>query len=488
MEKKKEVSLQKNFIFNLIYQILTLILPLITTPYISRTLQAENIGIYSYTFAILSTFMMVGSLGIATYGQKEIAANREDSQVRNLLFWEILLVRGITICVALVAYVYYAFVDSKYTIYYLVQLPYLISAVIDISWFFQGIERFDIIVYRNLLIKIVGIVLIFTLIKDQGDLVVYLLILSFSQLLGNLTAWMYVPRLLSKPALRKSKLIWHFKQTLVYFIPTIAYQVYAVLDRVMLGAIIGSEAQNGYYEQAHKIINMIVSVYSAYNIVLRSRMSYYFSKHEDKKIRIQFNQSVQMVIFLSLAMSFGLFGIAKGFVPWFFGEGYDEVVNLLYLFCPMIFVMGFSMCIGTHILTPGEMQKKANIAQCVAAVVNLIFNAALIPVFQARGAAIASFLSQLSVLIIYLILVKFFFDIKVFVVSFAKSLVSAVGMFSLIMLSNNYLRMSVTSTFLQIVIGAIVYVTILVILRDQFVTGIISSFLHKIKAKVKKNG
>lgn len=488
MGKKKEVSLQKNFIFNLVYQILTLILPLITTPYISRTLHAENIGIYSYTFAILSTFMMVGSLGIATYGQKEIAANREDSQMRNFLFWEILLVRSITICLALVVYVGYAFTDSKYTIYYLAQLPYLISAVIDISWLFQGIERFDIIVYRNLLIKIVGIVLIFTLVKDQEDLVVYLLILSLSQLFGNLTAWMYVPRMLFKPVVRKTKLVWHFQQTLVYFIPTIAYQVYAVLDRVMLGAITGSEAQNGYYEQAHKIVNMIVSVYSAYNIVLRSRMSYYFSKNEDNKIRIQFNKSVQMVAFLSLAMSFGLFGIAKGFVPWFFGEGYDEVVNLLYLFCPMILVMGFSMCIGTHILTPGGMQKKANIAQCVAAVVNLIFNATLIPFFRARGAAIASFLSQLSVLLIYLVLVKSFLDIKTLISSFAKSLVAAVGMFIIIMFTDNYLKMGIGNTFLQIVIGAIVYIMILVILRDHFIIGIMSGFLQRIKAKVKRNG
>lgn len=488
MRKKKEESLQKNFIFNLVYQMLTLILPLITTPYVSRTLKAENIGIYSYTFAILSTFMMVGSLGIATYGQKEIAANREDSQEKNFLFWEIVLVRSVTICLALVVYVCYAFVDSKYTSYYLVQLPYLISAILDISWFFQGIERFDVIVYRNLLIKIVGIVLIFMLVKHQEDLMVYLLILSLSQLLGNLSAWMYVPSLLFKPALRKFKLIWHFKQTLIYFIPTIAYQVYAVLDRVMLGAIADSEAQNGYYEQAHKIVNMIVSIYSAYNIVLRSRMSYYFSRHEDNKIHIQFNQSIQLVIFLSLAMSFGLFAIAKGFVPWFFGEGYEEVVNLLYLFCPMIFVMGFSMCIGTHILTPGGMQKKANIAQCVAAVVNLVFNAILIPFFQARGAAIASFLSQLSVLLIYLVLVKSFFDIKVLVVSFVKSLISAVGMFSLIMLSNNYLRVSAISTFLQIITGAVVYIIILVILRDRFVIGIINKFLQRVKSKVKENG
>ena len=487
MGKKKEISLHKNFIFNLVYQILTLILPLITTPYISRTLQAENIGIYSYTFAILSTFMMIGSLGIATYGQKEIASNRDNSEKSNFLFWEILLIRTFTILIALIIYVSYAFVDENYTIFYLVQLPFMISAIIDISWFFQGIERFDITVYRNILIKIVGIVLIFVLVKSKADLIIYLLVLSVSQLLGNLTAWMYVFGLVSKPRIRKKELINHFRLTLVYFVPTIAYQVYAVLDRVMLGIITGSEAQNGFYEQAHKIINMIVSVYSAYNIVLRSRMSYYFSKNESKKIYDQFNKSMQMVIFLSLSMSFGMFGISKGFVPWFFGQGYEEVVNILYLFCPMILVMGFSMCIGTHILTPGGMQNKANIAQCIAAVVNLIFNAVMIPMLQARGAAIASFLSQLSVSLIYLVLAKHYFNIKLLIKSLVKNIISAICMLYTILFLYQYIAEGLIGTFLQIIVGALVYIVLLLIMKDKFMIRIVVCIVNKMKAKGKNN-
>lgn len=57
-------SITKNYIYNLSYEILALILPLITTPYISRILGAENIGIYSYTTSITTYFILFGSLGI----------------------------------------------------------------------------------------------------------------------------------------------------------------------------------------------------------------------------------------------------------------------------------------------------------------------------------------------------------------------------------------------------------------------------------------
>ena len=69
----KNKSITKNYIYNLTYQVLVLILPLFTTPYISRILGAENIGIYSYTLSITTYFILFGSLGISMYAQREIA-------------------------------------------------------------------------------------------------------------------------------------------------------------------------------------------------------------------------------------------------------------------------------------------------------------------------------------------------------------------------------------------------------------------------------
>ena len=76
----KKQSVTKNYIYNLSYQILVLIIPVITTPYISRALGAENIGIYSYTLSISAFFILFGSLGISLYAQREIAYLQKDKK------------------------------------------------------------------------------------------------------------------------------------------------------------------------------------------------------------------------------------------------------------------------------------------------------------------------------------------------------------------------------------------------------------------------
>ena len=81
--KTRKNSITTNYIYNMIFQVLNLLLPFITTPYVSRVLKADNIGIYSYTYSIITTFVLVGSLGVATYGQKEIAAVCSDQRTGN---------------------------------------------------------------------------------------------------------------------------------------------------------------------------------------------------------------------------------------------------------------------------------------------------------------------------------------------------------------------------------------------------------------------
>lgn len=135
-------SVTKNYIYNLMYQIMTLILPLITAPYISRVLGAENIGIYSYTLSISAYFILFGSLGIALYGQREIAYKQKDKEKYSITFWEIFFLRILTMSIALVLY-YFIFVKGKqYQVFYKVLILEIIGNCIDISWLFQGLEEF----------------------------------------------------------------------------------------------------------------------------------------------------------------------------------------------------------------------------------------------------------------------------------------------------------------------------------------------------------
>ena len=268
-------NVKKNYIYRLSYEILTLIIPFITTPYVSRVLGADGIGIYSYTYSIMSYFVLFGALGTATYGAREISQHRDDKKESSKLFWEIELMTVITSGICLIAWFLVIIFWFDYRYYFLALTPVLLGTMVDISWYFTGLEQIKYIVIRNTMVKFSGIILLFLLVKSKEDLIIYFIINSSVTLLGNMTMWMYLPKTLVRVNWKGLTLKKHFKEALVYFIPTIATSVYTVLDKTLIGAITGSTYQNGYYEQANKIINIIKAiVFSSVNTVLGTRIAY----------------------------------------------------------------------------------------------------------------------------------------------------------------------------------------------------------------------
>lgn len=260
----KEPSIKKNFIYSTAYQILNVITPFISAPYISRVLGAEGIGIQSYTASIQQYFLLLASLGTLSYGAREISMNRNDEYKRSKIFWEIELMSIGTTLIALAGWIILCFLTPKYRVYYIVLTIGIFAAAFDISWFFNGIEEFKLTVIRNSIFKIFGIILMFLYIKTREDLLLYVFITAATSFLSNLSLWPYMRRYLVKVNIRELKFKKHFSETLVYFIPTIATSVYTVLDKTLLGLITNDAVQNGYYQQAEKIINLAkkCSVYS----------------------------------------------------------------------------------------------------------------------------------------------------------------------------------------------------------------------------------
>jgi len=132
-------SIAKNYIYNLIYQMLTILLPLITTPYLSRVLGAEPIGIYGYTVSIVTYFILFGTLGVSMYGQREIAYLQQDKKARSKTFWEIVIIRTITLSISILLFYLVYGRTGEYAIYYRILIIQLVANLFDISWFFQGI-------------------------------------------------------------------------------------------------------------------------------------------------------------------------------------------------------------------------------------------------------------------------------------------------------------------------------------------------------------
>lgn len=463
-------SVKKNFILSTGYQVLLVILPLITAPYVSRVLGSEGIGIYSVTNANQTYFAMIASLGTASYGAREIARARDSAKRRSILFWEIELMTVFTTILALIAWnLMILWVGGKYTPYYLVLTMSILAALFDISWFYTGMEQFAHIVTRNGLFKLLGVVMIFLFVRDRSDTLIYVAIMSATILLGNLSMWTSLPRYLVRVNMRKLRVWRHLRETMVYFIPTIATSVYTVLDKTLIGAITHSESENGYYEQATKIINMMKAVtFSSLNAVLGARISYLFEGKRYDEIRQRIRTSINYIFFMGMGICFGLIAVAPRFVPWFFGPGYGRVVEMLRLMAPIIVIIGVSNCLGSQFYTPAGYRKESAMYIIAGSCANFGFNCLLIPRFGGYGAIVASLIAETVITVLYLRHCRGYLRVRTLVTDGWKKLLSGAVMMGAVMA----VMRPIGSDFLALVVGVVtgvaVYCGLLYVLRDHF--------------------
>lgn len=474
-------SIVKNYIYNLIYQMLTIILPLVTTPYLSRVLGAGPIGIYGYTLSIVTYFILFGSLGIAMYGQREIAYVQDKKEEQSKTFWEIVIFRVITMTVALIIFYLTFCLKGEYSLYYKILILELVANAIDISWYFQGVEDFGKTVVRNIIVKSLSLVCIFIFIKSPEDLWKYFLIYTLANLLGNLTMWMYIPKILPKIRLKELNLTKHIKPTLALFVPQIATQIYVVLDKTMVGNITGNMSEVGYYEQAQKIVKALMLVVTALGTVMSSRIANTYALKKDNEIKKYLEKSFNAVWFLGIPITLGLIAITPKMVPWFYGDGFDSVIPLLIATSPIILIIGLSNVTGSQYLIQVGNQRVFTISVTTGAVVNVIFNFILINMLGTIGAVISSNLAEISVLVVQLYYLREKIKIKNIFKNSWKYIISGIIMSIVVYAISIKMNTSCINTLIQICIGGILYFILLIIFKEQFINEIINKILNNIK-------
>ena len=481
-----------------------IILPLITTPYLSRVLGAEGIGIYGYTYSIVTYFILFGSLGVAMYGQREIAYAQENIEARKKVFFEIIIFRFVTIAIATVFYYFFFIKGAEYQIYYQILLLELIAAAFDISWFFQGMEEFKRTVTRNVLVRICSVSLVFVLVKTKEDLAKFTLIYSLADLIGNLSLWLYVPKYINGVKVKNINVLRHLPQITLLFIPQIANQIYKILDTTMIGALVSDKTETGYYEQGQKVIRLLLTVVTSLGVVMVPRMASTYASGDNEKIKNYMKMSFRFVFFLAFPIMFGIASISEAFVPVFFGAGYDKVVILINIICPILILMGMANVLGTQYLLPTKRQREYTISVTVGVIVNFILNYILIKKYASIGASIATVLSELIVVIIQFQYIKKDISFKNLLQMAWKYFVAGIIMFGLcfavrvglgtkiintmlvdiaktISMNKSYF-INMVSIISQIAIGIIAYFSVLILLKDDYVF----KFINKIKSKIFK--
>lgn len=477
-----DAKITKNIIYNILYQIVTLLVPLLTVPYVSRVLGANNIGINSYTSSITQYFIIIGTLGMSLYGSRQIAYVRDDKERLSQEFWSLVVLRLITTSIAILVYWFVFCNDKAYSFIFRIQTLNIVAAMVDISWLYMGVEDFKKTVTRNIIVKLLGVILIFLIVKSKTDLALYVLILVLMELGGNLVMWMYLPKVVSKAKISLNTMYVHIIPAIKLFIPQIAIQVYAVLDKTMLG-LLSDMTQVGYYEQTQKIVKVIMGLVTSVSTVMLPRMSNIFKKGEKEKLRNYLNNTMQGITYIVIPMAVGLASISDLLVINFLGEEFARAGSVMALLTPIIFFIAWSNIMGMQYLMPTNRNRAFTFSVIMGAVVNCMFNFLCIPYLGAIGACIGTVLAEATVTMIQYIYLRNIIDHKPLLKSIGKYGIAAFIMYVFIKLIGQFLGDSIISLMLQCLLGAMMYFIVLTLLKDKMNLIMIKKIQHMNKLK-----
>lgn len=462
-------SIKSNYFYNLLYQIVALLVPFVTAPYTSRVLEADGIGKYSYYTAIVYYFTLLANLGINSYGQIEVAKIRDNQEKLSKLFSELVSIKFILGIVCSIIFFIFTF-SAKDQKLYIILYPTLLAGILDIGWFYTGIEDFKRISIRSTVMRLVNVASLFIFVREKEDLLLYALLNSVLSLAGSLVLWVHINRFvtLSLRKMSSSIVLQHFRGCFIFFLPTVANTLYTIFSKTLLGLIGKSDFENGYYEQSYRVITIVMALLSSLFGILCSRISFLYEKKDEAAVQQNINLGINYTLFLAFPIMCGLFITSDNFIRWFLGEKFIEAIPILKVFCFIILMQGMADCLGSVFYNPTGRRWLSCKLLFAGVAVNLVANVFLIPKYQAFGAAVSTTLSETTVCLLYIIFSIKHIDYHNILKQAWKYPVSAAIMLIVLQIASNlFTAKGPWLTIIQIVIGAAIYFFALVVLRDS---------------------
>lgn len=445
----------KNYAYNLSYQLLVIILPIITTPYVTRVFSSDDLGIYGYFNSIVTYFILLATLGVANYGTKEISGNRKEIKKN---FWGIYTLQFGAALLSILLYILLCrgISTMQNPVAYILGLS-LVSKGLDISWLFQGLEDFRKITARNITVKLVGVSAIFLFIKSASDLYLYVFLLTAFELLGQLSMWVPAREFIGKPHFDLGYAKHHLKPIILLFLPQIAISLYVTLDRTMLGAL-ASTRDVGIYDQALKLVNILLTLVTSLGSVMLPRVSSLLSKGDHKAVNKMHELAFliyNLVIFPIIA---GILIVNDDFVQFFLGKDFQDARYAISIMIFRMFFIGWTNIMGIQILIPHNKNKEFMVSTTVPAILSVGLNLLFLPKLGYVGAAIVSVLTESLVWGIQLFFTRVYLKEVPIIGSMAKIILASAIMYGILLGSKTFIHFSPTINVLAFaVLGGIIY-------------------------------
>lgn len=456
----KKENLKINFIYSICYQILVIILPLITAPYVSRVLGAERVGIYSFTQAFANYFYLFAMLGINNYGNRTIARVRDDKAKMSRAFWEMFSFQSIVALFVSLAYLTYCFTFVKANrLIYIMQTFYVVSGIFDINWFCFGIEKFKLTTLRSTIIRLLTAACVFIFVRDQNDLWIYTLILSASLLASALAVWPFVLKQVDFVKPDWKGISQHIKPNLLLFWPVIAVSLYNIMDKLMLGYLSTNE-EVAFYTYAERIVQIPNTLILALDNVIMPRMSNIYASGEASGAKKLMNNVMLFSMFASSAMAFGLAGVARVFAPWFYGDSFTRCGLFILMLSPILIFKSWAGALRTQYIIPTGKDKIYVFSLTAGAIVNLIVNFLLIPRLNGTGAVIGTILAEVTVAFIQFYMTRKDIDIVEYIKNGIGLCLIGFVMYIAVNALSHISGNALITMLVQIAVGGVIYLTL----------------------------
>lgn len=468
-------SIKKNFAYQLFYQTLISIIPFVTSPYISRVLGADGMGVYSYTFSIITYFKIFAALGIVQYGDRVIAKAKTDQQKLNRTFTSLFILSTMLSLIVTSAYgLYWAFFVHDNALIALIQGVNLVAGIFDINWFFFGMEQFKITVTRNSILKILTMIAVFVFVKEKSDLWIYVCIVAFGNFISTSAVWYFLPRFVKFTKVTWREIFAHLKPMLVLFMAAIAVSVFSYMDKIMIGKL-SEYAELGYYENAWKMIEFPVGFITALGTVMMPKLSNLVARGDKKAVDHYIYQSMRFSMVSGFAVAFGIAGIATEFATVFWGKSFARSGLLMIIMAAAIVLMAWNGVIRAQYIIPHERDKIYVAAVCAGAGVNFVVNAILIPKFGSAGAAVGTVMAYGAIWLVQNVNVGDALSLVRYLVESLPYAAIGLIMFLIIRVIGRAMGPTIPTLFVEVGAGAVVYIALMLlyakIVGDDFVLG-----------------
>lgn len=471
------MKILKNYAYNFSYQLLVIILPILTTPYVTRIFSSEDLGTYGYFNSIVTYFILLATLGVANYGTKEVSANRKNIQPT---FWGIYSLQVVAAFISIVLYLLlcWSVPSMQNPVAYILGLS-LLSKGLDISWLFQGLEDFRKITIRNITVKLLGILSIFLFVKTPNDLYLYVFLLTGFELLGQLSMWLPAKEFIGKPHFDVVHAKEHLKPVILLFLPQIAISLYVTLDRTMLGAL-SSTKDVGIYDQALKIINILLTIVTSLGSVMLPRVSSLLSSGDYKAVNKMHEMSFLIYNLIIFPIIAGMLIVNKDFVNFFLGKDFQEARVAIEIMIARMFFIGWKNIMGIQILIPHNKNREFMLSTTIPAFVSVGLNLLLIPSLGFIGASITSVLTEALVWVIQYYYTRSYLKEVPILSSMLKIILSSSLMYIILLLLQPLLKFSsVVNVGIYGILGAVFYISFILVFRVVNIKELKEQFLKK---------